>query len=190
MTTRHALVIATVLATAIGSAGCGSQSKADTPSAGKSGSSSTPGPSSPTSATPTADKSDGSQPDACDMVSDDVAASVLGIKIVRREPHSEPGTQSVSCIKGLPRASDPKDFTFVSVALISGGGTAMSGELAQAGGREVSGLGDRARFLPDVGAIYVVKGADLVSAQVTKGGRPGTQEQSTRVMQDVLSRME
>jgi hypothetical protein len=125
---------------------------------------------------------------ACDIVSDDVAADVLGVKIVRREPHEKPG--SITCIKGSKRSNDLGTNSFVNVNEFTGRGAAQLAEQAAAeeGSKRVSGLGDRAYFLPNAGALFVVGGDDVVNVQVVKAGKPGNQHDCVTVMKDVLSR--
>lgn len=126
--------------------------------------------------------------DGCDLVSDEVAAEVLGVEIVRREAHGEPGSQGVSCIKGLERTGDPAGFFYVSVAVVPGGSVLIDEASAQEGSQPVDGLGDRAVYVPNIGALYVAEGADAIQVQVVKAGVPGSQQDAVTVANDVFER--
>ncbi|KRC65603.1 hypothetical protein ASE12_13065 [Aeromicrobium sp. Root236] len=127
--------------------------------------------------------------DACDMVSDDAVAVVLGVEVVRREPHGKPGTASASCIKGLKRTSDPSGYTYVSVSVLAGGGATLLDQLGNEGGSTpVDGLGDRAVFVPSAGGVFIADGADAVQVQVVKAGKPGSQKDCVTIAEDVMSR--
>lgn len=125
---------------------------------------------------------------ACDIVSDDVAARVLGVEIVRREGHGEPGSPSVSCIKGKARAVDPSDFFYVSTSVVTGGVALVDESAAEQGSQSVAGLGDRAVYLPSAGALFIADGGDAVQVQVVKAGVPGSQADCVTVAKDVLER--
>jgi hypothetical protein len=177
---RRALYgIAVALIGGIVTTGCGS----DSGSSGDSGSTA-----SSASSTPDTAKSDDTKAsqDVCDLISDDAAAKVLGVKIVRREPHGRIGGQSFSCIKGLKRSQDPKSFTYVNASVIPGGATAADKAASQKGSKPVSGIGDRAIFLPNAGAMFIIDGDNLVEVQVVMGGKPGNQQQCTTMAKDVL----
>jgi hypothetical protein len=126
--------------------------------------------------------------DPCDLVSDDVAADVLGVKIVRREPHEKEG--STTCIKGTKRSDDMDSNSFVNVNVFSGQGAKQLANQAdvEEGSKQVSGLGDRAFFLPNAGALFVVDGDEVVNVQVVKQGKPSSQGDAVTVARDVLSR--
>lgn len=126
---------------------------------------------------------------ACDIISDDVASAVLGVKIVRREGNGEPGSASVSCIKGLERSNDPKQFSYVSASVLAGGGSTLVDQAKTIeGNRPVAGLGDRALFVPSVGGLFIVDGADGVQVQIVKAGKPGSEQDCVTVAKDLLSR--
>ena len=173
------------LALAIATAGCGSGSgSGDDASA-------TPDSTSSASATPDAEASGAPKSDGgpCDLVSDEAVSGVLQVKVVRREPHGTPGSPNVSCIKGVKRASDPSAFTYVSVAVLAGaGGTLLDQVGSQEGGSVVSGLGDRAVYLPSAGGVFIADGADGLQVQVVKAGKPGSQQDCVAIAKDVLSR--
>jgi hypothetical protein len=167
---RHGIVLAVI--GGIVASGCGSDSgSGDDPAS--------------TTSSAKGDETAESQ-DACDMISDEIAADILGVKIVRREPHGQPGGQSVSCIKGLERSKDPKGFTYVNASVISGGVSVVDEAAGQQGSKPVSGLGDRAIFMPKAGTIFIVTGGDLVQVQVVKAGVPGTRQQCVTLAEDVL----
>jgi hypothetical protein len=123
----------------------------------------------------------------CDLVSDDVAADVLGVRIARREPHEKEG--SATCIKGTERSDDMDSNSFVNVNVFSGQGAKQLANQAdvEEGSKQVSGLGDRAFFLPNAGALFVVDGDEVVNVQVVKQGKPSTQGDAITVAKDVLS---
>lgn len=171
--------LALTLVTGIVATGCGSD-----PGSDESASSPPSSPSSDAGTTPD-DKKSGN---ACDIVSDDVAAKVLGVKIVRREPHGEPGSQSVSCIKGLERTNDPKGFSYVSASVIAGGAALVDQASKENGSKPIDGLGDRAIYLPSTSALIIVDGADAVQVQVVKAGVTGNQKDCVTVAKDVLSK--
>jgi hypothetical protein len=178
---RTRFLVALALGGVIIASGCGSDPGSKDDSSPKPSSASSESVSSPT---PTDVKSAGT----CDIVSDDVAADVLRAKIVRREPHDKAG--SITCIKGTKRSNDLASNSFVNVNVFTGQGAAQLADQAAAekGSKPVSGLGDRAYFLPDAGALFVVDGDDLVNVQVVKAGKPSNQQDCVTVMKDVLSR--
>jgi hypothetical protein len=175
---RYAVVL--VLITGIVASGCGSSSGSGDEAASTPGSAS-----SPKAGGTTEEKASN---DVCDLVSDDVAVQVLGVKIARREAQGDPGGPSYSCIKGSKRTSNPKDITYVNASVIAGGAAAADQAAGQKGSKPVSGLGDRAFFLADAGALFIVDGKDLVEVQVVKSGVPSGQKDATIVAKDVLSR--
>lgn len=134
--------------------------------------------------TPKEEKSGG----ACEIVSDDMAADVLGAKIVRREPNDKTG--SIGCLKGTQRSNDFETNSFVSVNVFTGQGAAQLADQAAAekGSKRVSGLGDSAHFLPNAGALFVVDGDDVVYVQVVKAGKPSNQQDCVTVAKEALSR--
>lgn len=158
-------------------------------------------PSSSTATTPedegisvTTTSADGGPPqnkggEACDVLSDDVVSHVLGVKIVRREPVGDPGTQRYSCLKGASRSDDPTKFTYVSVGVTAGTGPALLDALrSQEGSQPVGGIGDDAAYLPSAGLLVVSVAGDAVQAQIVKGGVPGSLADAKTVLLDVLDR--
>lgn len=177
--------VAVVLVSGLLVAGCGSDDGSD-----QVASATTTGGADTTAAASTTDSS-GAEPadgDACAIVSDEVAAEVLGIEVVRREATGEAGAASVSCIKGSERADDPADFSYVSVGVTEGGVALVDEAGAQADSVPVDGLGDQAVFLPSAGALFVADGTDAVQVQVVQGGVPGSQEDVVTVATDVFDR--
>lgn len=128
--------------------------------------------------------------EACDIVSDEVAAEVLGVEIVRREGNTDPASGGYSCIKGTERQNDPAQFHYVSASVIPGGGSIMSEQFAaQEGSEPVDGLGDSAQFVPNLGVLIVVDGADALQVQVVKGGVPSSDlDDCVKVAEDILDR--
>ena len=122
----------------------------------------------------------------CDMVSDEVVAEVLGIEVVRREPHEE--GPSVSCIKGTERLDDVQQGSFVSVGRIADGAALVDAFSAEAGSVSVD-LGDRAVYVPSAGVLSVALGEDVLQVQVFKQGTMGTQDEVVTVAEDVISRL-
>ncbi|MBA2280331.1 MAG: hypothetical protein H0W25_03720 [Acidimicrobiia bacterium] len=136
-----------------------------------------------TDATPTTTTTGG---DACDILSDDVVTAVLGVDIVRREPTTDGSSRS--CLKGLDRTDDPANFFYVNVAVIPGAGSMLVDQFAaEPAAVPIEGLGDQAVYVPDVGGIFMVVGADAVQVQVVQGGVPGNQEDCVTVAEDVLA---
>jgi hypothetical protein len=183
MNAVRGLATALLLTASLGVASCGGGSSADDarPKA-EPASSSTPTPDI-TRDEPAADG------DACDMVSDDAVAGVLGVAVERREPHGKPGAVSVSCIKGLERSSDPSGYSYVSVSVLAGGGAALVDQAGDEGGSSpVTGLGDRAVFVPSAGGLFIVDGDDAVQVQVVKAGKPGGQKDCVTIAEDVMNR--
>ena len=182
MTTPRKLAIAT-LATGLLLAGCGSGS-ADKPSTPNSaGESATPGAKSAEAAP--ASKGE------CDIVSDEVVTAVLGVKIVRREGKDIAG-QGSTCIKGLARTSDPSGFTYASVGVYPstrGGLNLFDQATAMAGSKAVSGVGDQAVFVSNLGTLFVINGKTATQVQVMKGGKTGNEQDCVTVAKDVLSRL-
>lgn len=186
---RRWLVLAAALTAVLVTVGCGSGAGEDSSSAAtglddRTGSSTT---------TATADSgSEVASADGCDIVSDQVAADVLGVEIVRREAHGEPGSGSVSCIKGTARAtgpvSDQSGTSFVSVAQVAGAASLVDEASAEAGSLSVAGVGDRAVFLPSAGVLFIADGADEMQVQVVKAGVPGSQQDCVTVANDMLER--
>lgn len=181
MTAPRKLTVA-VLAAGFVLAGCGSGSEA--PLAKDSSASASAAPDLKKSDTPKT-----ASGNACDIVSDEVVAAVLGVAVVRREGHRQPGSESASCIKGLERSTDPKGYTFVTAGVVAGGGAAATARAAAIKGTvEVSGLGDRAFYLASAGVLTIADGDDLVQAQVVKSGVPGSQQDCITIAKDILSR--
>jgi len=175
---RRRSILTVVLVSAILATGCGSGDDADAGS---------------TATVALADAAEFEEnEEACEIVSDEVAAEVLGVEIVRREGHGDPGSGSVSCIKGTARLTDQdSDFSgmsFVSVAEVAGGAVIVDEASTQEGSQAVAGLGDRAVFLPNAGVLFIADGADEVQVQVVQAGVPGSQEDCITVANDVLER--
>ncbi len=124
----------------------------------------------------------------CDLVSDEMAVDVLGVEVERREPHEKKG--STTCIKGTERSDDMESNSFVNVNVFFGQGAKQLANKAdvEEGSKRVSGLGDRAFFLANAGALFVVDGDEVVNVQVVKQGKPSTQADCVTVARDVLSR--
>ena len=80
--------------------------------------------------------------------------------------------------------------SFVNVNVFTGKGAEQLANQAdvEEGSKQVSGLGDRAFFLPNAGALFVVDGDEVVNVQVVKEGKPSTQQDAVTVAKDVLSR--
>ncbi len=182
-------IVAATLAAAVLTAGCGSGDGSDaTPTT----TTAAPGEASGESVTSTTATDAGTEEEsggACDIVSDEVVAEVLGVSVVRREPHGEPGGQIVSCIKGTDRADAPEDAFFVSVSVIADGAALVDQASGEQGSEPVAGLGDRAVFLPGDGALFIADGADVVQVQVHKGGERGSQQDCVTVANNVLERL-
>lgn len=70
--------------------------------------------------------------DGCDLISDDLAAQILGIEIVRREPHMDATTGGVSCIKGTERVTDLSTAYYVSASVTPGGAAFFDQTLGEA----------------------------------------------------------
>lgn len=175
-------VLAAVVISGLLAAGCGSDNGSDAaPTA------TTASGDDSTSTTATADTAEPSG-DGCDIVSDEVVAEVLGVEIVRREATGDPGSASVSCLKGTERADDPADFFYVSVGIVAGGTALVDQSSAEQGSQTVDGLGDQAVYLPSAGALFIADGTDLVQVQVVQAGVPGSQEDCVTVANDVLDR--
>ena len=125
----------------------------------------------------------------CDLISDEVAASVLGIDIVRREPNEAATTGGVSCIKGTERAQDLSQVSYVSISATPGGASFFDQTIEGAPTESVPGVGDRAEFLADAAALIIAAGADLVTVQVVKGGVPSSLDDCLTVAEEVLGNL-
>lgn len=196
LTHRLRTILATAFITGLLAAGCSGSGDDDTDTASTDtteGSEDTTADASEDTTT-TNETSDTVEPseesdEACDIVSDDVAAEVLGVEIVRREGNTDPASGGASCIKGTERADDPSQFHYVSAGVIPGGGSIMADQFAgQEGSEDVAGLGDRAIFVPGIGALIVVDGADALQVQVVKAGVPSGLEDCVKVAEDMLDR--
>lgn len=140
-----------------------------------------------TASPPAGDSGDSAEGgDGCDLISDDVAAEILGIEIVRREPSTDPTTGGVGCVKGTERVTDLTQASYVSIGVTPGGAPFLAEASREAGSIAVSGVGDQAVFLPSAGALFIADGADLVQTQVVHGGVPGGQEDCITAAEDVL----
>jgi len=94
---RRRFILAATLVAGLLTAGCGSESRSDAKPAATSSPDATSDQILPSTTTIVA----GSEAagGACEIVSDEVVAEVLGVSITRREPHGEPGGPTVTCIK-------------------------------------------------------------------------------------------
>ncbi len=127
--------------------------------------------------------------DGCDLISDEVAASVLGIDIVRREPNEDATTGGVSCLKGTERVTDLTQAYYVSVSNTPGGAAFLDQAIGEADYEPVSGVGDRAEFLASAGSLFIAAGADLVTVQVVEGGVPSSLDDCLTVAEEVLGNL-
>ena len=183
LTRRLPAILAAALITGVLAAGCGSDDGANSTSTSAGSADSTTS----TAASDT-DGSEEAGSGACDIVSDKVAAEVLGVEIVRREGTIDPASGGASCIKGTERQADLADAYYVSVSVVPGG-TALADEFsAQEGSQEVAGLGDRAGYLPSAGVLFIADGTDYMQVQVVKAGVPASQQDCVTVAKDLLSR--
>lgn len=141
--------------------------------------------------TPAADGSGGSEPggDGCDLISDELAAEILGIEIARREPHSDPTTGGVSCIKGTERVDDLTQSYYVSVSVTPGGAPYFDETIADGGTEPITGVGDQAAFLAGAASLIIAAGTDLVTVQVIHAGAPGSLEECITVAEEVLGNL-
>jgi len=144
-----------------------------------------------TGTTPAADDNGDSQNggDGCDLISDDLAAEILGIEIVRREPNSDPTTGGLSCLKGTERVEDLSQASYVSASVTPGGAAFFDQTIAEAETETVSGLGDRAEYLAVAASLIIAAGTDLVTVQVIQGGAPGALEECITVAEEVLNNL-
>lgn len=175
-----------VLVSGLALAGCSSADAGRPAASADAPTSSTP----PTSLNGSVKQGDG----ACEIVSDEVVSSVLGVDIVRREGKmiSQGSTRGASCIKGLARSSDPSDFTFVSTSVTDEAGqgaTMLDQAVSEVDATAVAGLGERAVFASSVGAVFIIAGDHLLTAQVTKAGKPGSLQDCEAVAEDMLGRL-
>jgi hypothetical protein len=190
---RRWLTLGLAITTCVLVGGCGSGDNS-TEASGVEQSTASSGPSAadPVSSTttPTSDSGGTEAGDACDIVSDEVAAEVLGIEIQRREPHTDATYKTLSCIKGTERATDMSKVSYVSVSILPGAGSMLLDQASsEAGSVPVSGLGDEAVYLPGTGALLISDGVDGVQVQVVKAGKPAEQQDAVTVAQDVLERL-
>ena len=118
-----------------------------------------------------------------------MAASVLGINIVRREPHEDATTGGVSCIKGTERVQDLSQASYVSISATPGGAAFFDQTIEGAPTESVPGVGDRAEFLADAASLIIAAGADLVTVQVVKGGVPSSLDDCLTVAEEVLGNL-
>ena len=127
--------------------------------------------------------------EGCDLISDEVAARVLGIDIVRREPNEDATTGGVSCIKGTERVQDLSQASYVSISVTPGGAAFFDLTIEGAPTESVPGVGDRAEFLADAASLIIAAGADLVTVQVVKGGVPSSLDDCLTVAEAVLGNL-
>ncbi len=188
LTRRLRAILGAALITGVLAAGCGSDDGASSASTTTAGSTDTSGDSTTSTAASATDGSEEADGGACDIVSDEVAAEVLGVEIVRREGTADPASGGVGCIKGTERQVDLADGYYVSVSVVPGGTTLVDEASAEEGSQPITGLGDRAVYLPSAGALFIADGTDAVSVQVVKAGVPASQQDCVTVAEDVLSR--
>lgn len=124
--------------------------------------------------------------DGCDLISDELAAEILGIEIARREAHVEESTGGVSCIKGTERVTDLTQSSYVSVSATPGGAAFFDQTIEGAGTESVPGVGDRAAFLASAASLIIAAGEFLVTVQVVKGGVPSNLDDCLTVAEEVL----
>lgn len=125
--------------------------------------------------------------DGCDLISDELAAQILGIEIVRREPHVDATTGGVSCLKGTERVTDLSTAYYVSVSSTPGGAAFFDETLGEAVTEPIPGVGDRAEFLAEAGTLLIAAGDDLATVQVVQAGVPGNLADCITVAQEVLA---
>jgi len=181
---RRGIALAIAVSATLLASGCGSGGGDD----GKSTDSAAAG----TDTLPASDTAPASESDSngdleeggagCDLISDEVAASVLGVDIVRREPQEDPTTGGVSCTKGNELG------TFVLISVTPGGAALVDEASSEADSVAVPGVGDRAEYVADA-ALFIASGADLVTVQVSRGGVPGSLDDCLTVAEDVLSNL-
>lgn len=188
LTRRLRATLAAALITGVLAAGCGSDDGASSASSTTGGSAGTSADSTTTTAASDTDGSAEADSGACDIVSDEVVAEVLGVEIVRREGSNDPASGGASCIKGTERQADLANAAYVSVGVVPGGTALLDEAGAEEGSQPVAGLGDRAVYLPSAGALFIADGIDLVQVQVVKAGVPAGQQDCVTVANDVLSR--
>ena len=182
---RTGLVLASALSVVLLAAGCGSSDpESETSSESAVAGTDDAQDSAATSADDGSDSEAGG--DGCDLISDELAAEILGIEIARREPHTETSTGGVSCVKGTERVSDLSQASYVSVSVTPGGAAFFDETIAGAGTEPVPGVGDQAAFLSTAASLIIAAGADLVTVQVIKSGVPGTLDECTTVAEEVL----
>lgn len=186
MSIRRQAVAAAVIASGLLLVGCGSDDSGDEAATATTGAEDTAA----APSTVPADEGEEAETggDACDIVSDEVAAEVLGIEIVRREATGEAGAASVGCIKGSERTGDPTGFSYVSVGVTANGAALVDEAGVSADSVVVDGLGDHAVYLPSAGALFVADGTDAVQIQVVLAGVPGSQDDAVAVATDVFDR--
>jgi hypothetical protein len=184
---RSARVIAVVtIAITVALSACGGGSDDDPQAADPTTTTVSDGASDDTTTTTAATDPGDESGDGCDLFSDDVAAEVLGIEIVRREPH-EDEFGNLSCIKGTERVQDLSQGSYVSASLLPNGGVLVDQATDQEGSVQVAGIGDRAVFVPAIGALLFTDGTDAFQIQVVKGGAPSTdQADGVAVAHDIL----
>jgi hypothetical protein len=188
---RRWLALGLAISTGLLISGCGPDDESS--EASDTETSSGPSASVTTSAPATQTTDDGGESDAdsdsCDIVSDEVASEVLGIEIERREPHTDATGKNLSCIKGTKRVTDMSKAYFVSVSILPAAGSLLFDQASsQAGSVPVSGLGDEAVYLSNIGAVLITDGGDGIQVQVVKAGKPAGQQDAVAVAEDVLDR--
>lgn len=127
--------------------------------------------------------------DGCDLISDELAADILGVEIVRREAHTETSTGGVSCVKGTERVADLSQAYYVSVSVTPGGAAFFDETIAGAGTEAITGVGDQAAFLSTAASLIIAADTNLVTVQVIQAGAPGTLEECITVAEEVLDNL-
>jgi len=188
-TRRRIWMLVAALSLGLTATGCGSGDTPETASTDSGASESDAAEDSVT--TPAPEDGSGSEAggDGCDLVSDELAAEILGIEIVRREPHTDPATGGVSCIKGTERVDDLSQGYFVSASVTPGGAAFFDQAVAEGDTEPVDGVGDDAAFLSVAGSLIIAAGTDLVTVQVVQEGTPGSLEDCVTVAEEVLSNL-
>ncbi len=189
ITRRMRPIVVAVLVTGLMAAGCSSGDGANSASSTTTTAATDPAGNSTTSTEPSDAGDSGTvSGEACDIVSDEVAARVLGIEIVRREGSGSSAEQSTGCVKGTERQADLAEGFYVSVSVYPGGSTLVDEASAEEGSKPVTGLGDRAVYVPSIGALLIADGTDAFQIQVVKAGVPGTEQDAVTVAEDVFAR--
>ncbi len=182
-------IMLTVLSIALLSAGCGSDDAGQDVSTDSAAAGAVTAEASDSATESEDDGGSAEGGDGCDLISDEVAAEILGIEIVRREAHEDATTGGISCIKGTERVEDLKQASYVSVSATPNGVAYFDETIAEAETESIPGVGDRAEFLASAGTMLIAAGDDLVTVQVVKGGVPSGLDDCLTVAEDVLANL-